>query len=89
MKIYILQNFETKPRGKSIPLNSGEVKTYSRIGFSIKFKRSGIKNKLRNVNKYEDLPCEISFHSFLDQTKAIFYFQTYGFHDKSEESQKI
>ena len=41
------------------------------------------------MNRYEDLPCEISFHSFLDQTKGIFYIQTYEFNDESGESLKI
>ena len=63
-------------------------KTDSRNEFFFRMKRTGTKNQLKNVNKFDDLLREISFHSFLNQTKAIIYKQNYEFITDFVESLK-
>ena len=42
-----------------------KLKTDSRNGFSFKVEKTGTKNKLRNLNNFEDSLCKISFRSFI------------------------
>ena len=58
----------------------------SRNGFTFKVKTTGIKNKLRNINGFEDFQSRFNFHSFPNQTKEIIYIKKHEFNDGLEES---
>ena len=50
-----------------------ELTTDSKNGFSFKVKPILQLNLLSDIKKFEDFPCEISFHKFLNQNKGIIY----------------
>ena len=65
-----------------------KLTTDSKNGFSFKVKPIHQLNLLSDIKKFEDFPCEITFHKFLNQTEWIIYLQNCEFNEEFKGSLK-
>ena len=65
-----------------------ELKTDSKNGYSSNFKPILQLILISDIEKFEDLACENTFHKFLDQTKGMIYIQNCKFNEELKKNCK-